>query len=335
MRRFAWLMICFGACLSVAPAWAQSSIVLLDVDGDPATGCTVPTADGPFDGVEQRLESQLGPGMVTAVERSECLDPVAGTFGPAIGVAEVSPPWGIGSATGTAGSDVVEPAFPLSALPGQPSVIRLGFLIEDGLGGEDALLTLDGAPSGSPIEIELLTPLEIPTTSSVGLALLALLLGAWGAWLLRARRGPGMALLAVASLALTPLTVEAVGIILLDGDPSDWAGATDVSAADLLGDGAPGTDVVAAFAAADPSGSLLSLRIDVFPDAMPMAIDDTAAVNEDAPPSAIDVLGNDVDPDGGPISITGVTQPANGTVAITGGGSGLTYAPSADFCTDP
>ncbi|MCG8460908.1 MAG: cadherin-like domain-containing protein, partial [Holophagales bacterium] len=60
-----------------------------------------------------------------------------------------------------------------------------------------------------------------------------------------------------------------------------------------------------------------------------------STVGEDAPPSAIDVLGNDVDPDGGPISITGVTQPTNGVVAVTGGGTGLTYAPAADFCTDP
>jgi large repetitive protein len=36
------------------------------------------------------------------------------------------------------------------------------------------------------------------------------------------------------------------------------------------------------------------------------------------------VLANDTDPDGGPKTIQSVTQPAKGSVAITGGGSGPT-----------
>src|SRR5690606_12163578 len=61
--------------------------------------------------------------------------------------------------------------------------------------------------------------------------------------------------------------------------------------------------------------------------------DDSALVNEDAPATAIDVLANDVDPDS-PLQITGVTAPANGTVTVTGGGSGLTYQPDANYCND-
>src|SRR5213075_2931093 len=38
------------------------------------------------------------------------------------------------------------------------------------------------------------------------------------------------------------------------------------------------------------------------------------------------------DVDGGPKSIASVTQPANGVVVITGGGTGLTYAPNANYC---
>ena len=34
------------------------------------------------------------------------------------------------------------------------------------------------------------------------------------------------------------------------------------------------------------------------------------------------MLANDTDPDGDTLTITAVTQPANGTVAITGGGPG-------------
>ena len=56
---------------------------------------------------------------------------------------------------------------------------------------------------------------------------------------------------------------------------------------------------------------------------------------EDAAATAIDVLANDTDVDGGPKTIASVTQPANGTVVITGGGTGLTYQPDANYCNSP
>ena len=44
------------------------------------------------------------------------------------------------------------------------------------------------------------------------------------------------------------------------------------------------------------------------------------------------MLANDTDPDtGATLTITAVTQPTNGTVVITGGGTGLTYTPNANF----
>ena len=70
-------------------------------------------------------------------------------------------------------------------------------------------------------------------------------------------------------------------------------------------------------------------------DDPPVAANDLATVAEDAPATAIDVLTNDTDPDGGPKSIASVTQPSNGTVVITGGGTGLTYQPNANYCNDP
>ena len=55
----------------------------------------------------------------------------------------------------------------------------------------------------------------------------------------------------------------------------------------------------------------------------PVAVDDTATVAEDSTANPIDVLANDTDPDtGATLTITAVTQPANGTVVITGGGTG-------------
>ena len=67
-------------------------------------------------------------------------------------------------------------------------------------------------------------------------------------------------------------------------------------------------------------------------DNPPTAVDDSATVAEDSGASAIAVLANDTDTDGGPKSVASVTQPANGTVVITGGGSGLTYQPNANYC---
>lgn len=64
----------------------------------------------------------------------------------------------------------------------------------------------------------------------------------------------------------------------------------------------------------------------------PVALNDNASTGEDNPPIFIDVLANDSDPNvGQSFSITGVTQGANGSVAITGGGTELTYQPDPDF----
>jgi uncharacterized repeat protein (TIGR01451 family) len=69
-------------------------------------------------------------------------------------------------------------------------------------------------------------------------------------------------------------------------------------------------------------------------DDPPLAVDDLATLDEDAPATAIAVLSNDTDVDAGPIAIDSVTQPASGTVVITGGGTGLTYQPDAEQCND-
>jgi len=66
-------------------------------------------------------------------------------------------------------------------------------------------------------------------------------------------------------------------------------------------------------------------------DEAPVAVDDSRTLTEDDPATAIDVLANDTDIDGGPKMINSVTQPANGTVVVTGGGTGLTYQPNPNF----
>lgn len=70
-------------------------------------------------------------------------------------------------------------------------------------------------------------------------------------------------------------------------------------------------------------------------DDPPTGANDVATVAEDSDPTSIDVLANDSDSDGGPLTIEAATQPAHGTVQVTGGGSGLTYEPDPDYCNDP
>jgi len=84
-----------------------------------------------------------------------------------------------------------------------------------------------------------------------------------------------------------------------------------------------------------PGSSTATVSVKVTCDTPPTAVNDAATVTEDDPATAINVLANDTDPDGGPKSIASVTQPANGVVVITGGGTGLTYKPNANYCNNP
>ena len=79
-------------------------------------------------------------------------------------------------------------------------------------------------------------------------------------------------------------------------------------------------------------GSTATVSVTVNCDAAPVAVDDSATVGEDAAATAIAVLANDTDVDGGPKIIISAGDPANGTVVITGGGTGLTYQPDPNYC---
>ncbi|HSD24094.1 MAG TPA: N,N-dimethylformamidase beta subunit family domain-containing protein [Solirubrobacterales bacterium] len=70
-------------------------------------------------------------------------------------------------------------------------------------------------------------------------------------------------------------------------------------------------------------------------DDPPAAVRDPVSLTEDDPATAIDVLANDTDIDGGPKTVGSVTQPAHGTVVRNSDGSGLTYQPNANYCNFP
>ena len=65
----------------------------------------------------------------------------------------------------------------------------------------------------------------------------------------------------------------------------------------------------------------------------PVAVDDAASVAEDSSANPIDVLANDANADGGPLSIQSVTQPGNGTVVNNG--TDVNYTPNANYCNSP
>lgn len=62
----------------------------------------------------------------------------------------------------------------------------------------------------------------------------------------------------------------------------------------------------------------------------PVAVDDTATVLEDSNATTIEVLDNDSDADGDTLTITAITQPANGVASITDS-TNVTYLPDPDF----
>ena len=68
-------------------------------------------------------------------------------------------------------------------------------------------------------------------------------------------------------------------------------------------------------------------------DDNPVAVNDSTTVSEDSGATLIFVLANDTDVDGGPIAVSSVTQPANGTVSNNG--TDVTYTPNANYCNNP
>ncbi len=248
-----FLGLCLGLLLAGA-AWADTATyqILLDTDNNPATGCTVATVDGPFDGAEQRLVTTVTTGSNSATVSGVQLQNCTGSgFGAAVWSAGGS--WPVGLGNGLNGTAIVETYLPLSAWIGSGPA-RLGVVSEAG-GGQDALL-LNG---GQTIQLTVdpsPDPASIPVLNPLALALLALLLAGGAAYGLR--RQPGTALLMV-----LVLTVAGAGLawaaFVRDGQATDWANATPV-ATDPQGDAAGAADLAALFGQMD--GAFLNFRID-------------------------------------------------------------------------
>jgi subtilisin family serine protease len=93
-------------------------------------------------------------------------------------------------------------------------------------------------------------------------------------------------------------------------------------------DGADGFD----YAIGDGAGGSANGHVAVTVVAVnqpPVAVDDTASVAEDGSAS-IDVVANDIDPDGGALTVTTLGQPAHGSTSLAADGT-VTYVPASNY----
>ncbi|UCG15470.1 MAG: tandem-95 repeat protein [Phycisphaerales bacterium] len=91
-----------------------------------------------------------------------------------------------------------------------------------------------------------------------------------------------------------------------------------------VGDGRGGTDTATVTVTVNP-------QIEPPANANPVAVDDVGITTvEDTPVTTEDLLANDTDPDGDPLTVDSFTQPAHGGVVYNGDGT-FTYTPDANF----
>jgi large repetitive protein len=144
----------------------------------------------------------------------------------------------------------------------------------------------------------------------------------------------------------TQLSVVAAGVLLNDSDPEADALTAVLASAPAHGtlvlDSAgsftytPATGYIGSdtftYRASDGNAqsALAVVTIEVGGNAAPDAVNDAASIAQDAPATVIDVLANDTTIDAGEtLTVTAVTQPAQGVVTLVGGV--VRYAPPAGF----
>ncbi|MDB9707976.1 Ig-like domain-containing protein, partial [Planktotalea frisia] len=152
-----------------------------------------------------------------------------------------------------------------------------------------------------------------------------------------------------AVIATTDVLVEDIDVLGNDSDPdgdpltvtaatSDNGGTVTINPDGTLDYTSPlgfeGTDLIR-YTIEDGNGGTdegivrVSVRDDAPGNQAPTAVDDKATTPEDTLLEDIDVLGNDTDPEGDPLTVTGATAP-NGTVTINPDGT-LDYQPDPGF----
>jgi methionine-rich copper-binding protein CopC len=335
----ALLLLTIGFAPAASAATATFKI-LMDLDDNPGTGCTVPTLTGTFKGVEQILLTTVttssGIAQVTALQVQTCTAPPS-TFSALAAVPAPAGhplPWPVGIANGTGGTSVIETYYPLSlSTVGNPLIVRLGVLGFDSTGTlTDEMLTTQPA-GGFPILLQAASIAQIPTLTEWGLIFLSLALAFAALAVLRRRRTAGTVLLALLLLGAAGVAWSAAVGCDLDGTTTgEWSSA-NLLATDAA-DAPAGADMRAFYGFKDATAGALCFRIDaklVF-NSKPVANPDSYTTVQDTVLNvpAPGVLGND---QGGNLTATPkvlANTAQGGKVTLNADGS-FTYMPPAGF----
>jgi hypothetical protein len=236
-----------------AQALSSQHDLLIDFDAQPGTGCTVVTPDGPFEGVEVILSTTvetdgLDAADVTAVTRSECIDPATDSFGAPV---NVGGGWPVGVGDGLAGFHVIETS---AAVPDafRFHTTRIGVVASNELGDSATLLEANGGP----IYLRGLPALPVPVATGIVLFALALVLLSLGLFVL-SRRGR----LTMVSLVMLAAAGAAAAGAAYSGALVDWD-ADDLLAQTSASDPEGGVDIRAVFGQRSGEGLTAFFRLD-------------------------------------------------------------------------
>ena len=248
---------------SVARGATTTYEVLLDLDLNAQTGCTISTPKGSVGGIEQALVTTVvtdtGGGSVSGVARRVC---TAAVLGAALPVDAGG--WPVGFGNGTLGSSVIETYIPRAALGQATSAAAAVRVTGDG-GGGDAIV---GPEGGSLPTVSFATPGNavpqmIPLLSPWALVSLALLLGVLASRTVRRGDALGMLFAVVLGSAVSALVWAAT--VILDGNVGDWSGVQP-SATDAIGNAQPNGDLVALFTQSDQQRVYFRIDADLGPE---------------------------------------------------------------------
>ncbi|MFY9826687.1 MAG: IPTL-CTERM sorting domain-containing protein, partial [Thermoanaerobaculia bacterium] len=202
----ALLLLTIGFAPAASAVQSQFTI-LLDLDNNPATGCSM----SGYSGVEERVVTTVDTAtipspsaMVIRIEGFDCSN--AQTF-------VDTDPHTVGLGNGENDLNVVETFWKRDSTVDPLQQIRLRVLSENDNGGQGQLLTTDGTPSGPPIVFQFGSIAEVPTLSQWGLLLLVMLVALAAVTRLRSRRARG--------LLVVLLLLGMVGVV--------WAAASDLN----------------------------------------------------------------------------------------------------------
>ena len=266
------------------------------------------------------MTSALGKGVRRTALKAACVG-VGGLI--AFGVFELA------ASPAAADTQVEQGSAPLSSVSSTMPVTLAQFDPADGtLEQVTVTLTVAGTTSA---DVTNLTPTTKSTTVTVDATASA--------------SGPGVTALSASPTASQSQSLASAATFTFGVNASGTQQQVVTSATDLAAfvgagtitfnvTGLVGADVQgpATWRASGSLGGTATVNVEYQFNDAPVAVADVATVTEDDPATAINVLANDTDADGGAIAIGSVTQPANGTVVITGGGSGLTYQPNLNYC---